>query len=160
MENDTSFLKYLIDEEIYVINDADRKKSEGENLNSHDEQIQLYTNANVILLDFPEEESLSLQYQDFLSKILKSIGLNPSNVEKIFSEDLKNLSRHNFEDSTVIAFIKQIPDNLSDILDSERYSIKTSGNNKFILCDSLEVIDEDTTLKRYLWDQLKVLYQI
>jgi len=162
MDNDSSFLKYLIDEEIYLINESGQNEITDPKPAKESESFKnvVFENTTVIFLDYHRKQGLPELYQDFLSKILKSVELDPEKVEMIYSEDLKNYTEDSFEECKVIAFLSKAPDNLSTLMESEKYKIKTTQSNTFFLCDSLEAINEDTTLKRKLWDQLKMLFNI
>jgi len=159
---DASYLKYLIDEEIYIIKEVDRNKTIGSKpvKETETEQNPLYDNATVIFLEYPEKQSLPEVYQNFLSKILGSVELDPTKVKMIFSEDLKNIAEDDFENCKVIAFLSQDQDNLSSLFNSPRYKVKTLKKNKFLLCDSLDLINNETVLKRKLWEQLKMLFGV
>jgi DNA polymerase III psi subunit len=160
MDKDISFLKYLIDEEIYILNEVyQNETNDSESLKeTESDQNQLYENNTLIFLEYPEKNALPESYQNFLSKILGSVDLDPGRVEMIYSEELNNITADDFKNCTVIAFLSEVPDNLSVLFDSDAYVIRSFQKNKSLLCDPLEAINTDTALKRKLWEQLKVLY--
>jgi hypothetical protein len=95
-----------------------------------------------------------------LFKILKAVDLGSGDVELVYSEDNENFIEDDFVNCKLIAFFSQVPEKLYSIIESGKYKIKTNQSNTSFLSDSLETINEDTALKRKLWDQLKVLYGI
>jgi DNA polymerase III psi subunit len=160
MDADTSFLKYLIDEEIYIIAERNTSDVENTDLESGKNQYSQYENSTVLLLDYADQSSIPEEHHEFLKKVIKSVYLDPASVENIFNEEVRAVNEEYFNNCTVIAFLKQLPANLSLIFTEERYEVLTSGKNKYLLCDTLEEIIKDTSLKRNLWEQLKILFRI
>lgn len=162
MDQDATYLKYLIDEEIYIINESKQPEIVEPDLNpdSEPDKIPTLHNITVIFLEYSEEQGMPDPYQDFLSKILASVGLDIKKTELIYSENINSIKIDNFDSCKVIAFLSKVPDNLSNLTNKDKYKIHALHKNQLILCDPLEAIYEDTALKRKLWDQLKILYGI
>jgi len=192
MEQDTSFLKFLIDEEIYMINenkpeivsepDVENEPDIENELDIEDEpdienepdvppgeifespalnrQRLKFRNTSVVLLDYQDMNSLPKVNNELLAKILKSVKLDVDEVVKVFKEQFDQINEKSFENCSIIGFFLHLPANLSPLFSTPPYKIGTSGNNKFLYCDQLEMIHEDKALKRKLWEQLKVLYNI
>jgi len=161
MEEDRSFLKFLIDEEIYVIheNKPDNTTEKASAIKNEKHPGLEFEGKSVLLLDHPEDSPIPDDLSEFLNKVLNAVHLDADKVEKIFSGQFKNIHNESFNSCRVIAFLSRVPTNLSSIFGPAPYKIKTSAKNSFLLCDPLEVIYKDTKLKRNLWEQLQVLYQ-
>jgi hypothetical protein len=160
MEEDRSFLKFLIDEEIYVIPEDKPDNATREapaNWNKKDPNLK-FEGKSVLLLEYPEDSPMPDDLSGFLAKILKAVHLDPDKVEKVFSDQLEVINTESFSGCIVIAFLSQVPANLSLLFSPVYYNINTSGKNNFLLCDPLEMISKDKILKKKLWEQLQVLY--
>lgn len=192
MEEEEVFLKYLIDEDIYIIEDkniagpddeigmvednhlmdtSDKKntiknvKNEtkateaGDVSFEHDPAIE-YRNTTVLLIDNENLSSMSPDHGDFLSKILNSVNLNLESIEMVFNVEFDKLKADSFTNCHVIAFLPFIPKHLNPLFTEERYAINIIRGNQFLACDPLNILSEDKSLKRKLWEQLKLIYGI
>jgi hypothetical protein len=162
MNEDASFLRFLINEDIYIIEEKKSASSvEAQEVpvseSSPDRQIK---DKTVFILDYTDRSAIPEDHDAFLSKVIKSVNLNEKNVEILFEKECESLSQNNFENCFTLVFSSKVPKNLSALLNKNRYVIKTEGNNKFLLCDPLDVITSDTPLKRHLWEQLKAMFKI
>jgi DNA polymerase III psi subunit len=162
MEKDLAYLKYLIDEEIYFIEESKQSEiidpmSDQEAKKQNDPAFE---DTTVIFIDYPGNRDMPDLYKDFLYKILKAVDLDPEKVAMVYSEDLHVITLDKILNCRIITFLVQIPDHFSSLANMEKYEIHTWHQNQVILCDSLESIHKDTTLKRQLWSQLKILYDI
>jgi len=162
MDKDSTYLKYLIDEEIYRI-----EESQQPDIGDPDpvqgpkpDKIQAFHNKTVILSEYIKEEGIPVPYKKFLSKILEAVGLDLESAVLIYAEDINSITLDQLDACKVIAFLSQVPANFSNLAAKEKYRISALHKNQFILCDPLETIHEDRILKRKLWDQLKILYGI
>jgi hypothetical protein len=162
MDGDSTYLKYLIDEEIYFINESKQPEITDQNPvpDSEPDKIPTFHNKTVLFLEYTGEQGIPDSYQDFLSKILTAVGLDIKKTELIYSEDINSIKIDNLDSCKVITFLSRVPDNLSNLTNKEKYKIHALHKNQLILCDPLEAIYEKTALKRKLWDQLKILYGI
>ena len=162
MNNESIFLKYLIDEEIYLI---DERKSENQtNPNGQEddnyEVKELFKGTTILLLDYSDHAAIPETDKEFLHKVLISVHVDDKKVKYLHQEDTIGLSIEDFDNCKIIAFLNQIPDNLSALFKSERYVTNTYLNNKLVWCDPLDKTKDDNILKRKLWDQLKILFDI
>jgi len=162
MNNESIFLKYLIDEEIYLI---DERKSENQtNPNGQEddnyEVKELFKGTTILLLDYSDHAAIPETDKEFLHKVLISVHIDHKEVKNLYQEDAKGLSIENFDNCKIIAFLNQIPDNLSALFKSEKYVTDSYLNNRLVWCDPLDKTKDDNILKRKLWDQLKILFDI
>jgi hypothetical protein len=164
MSWDSSYLKYLIDEEIYFIGETrqeDIAEPESEKKPEIPQgQPPVFHNKTLIFLEYPKKQGLPETSNDFLSKILKAVHLDIRKVELVFSEEKNVIYVNNLTGCKIIAFLSKIPDQFSGLENSERYIIHALHKNQLVLCDPLEAIQDDKDLKRKLWNQLKILYSI
>lgn len=192
MEADEVFLKYLIDEEIYMIEDknipdpgeeiskvednvlidtSDKKKTtkdvknetkavETGDVSLVDNPAIEYRNTTILLIDNDNLSLMSPGHVDFLAKILNSVNLSLESIEMVFKVEFDKLEADSFTNCHVIAFLPYIPKHLNPLFTEDRYTINIVRGNQFLTCDPLNVLSEDKTLKRKLWEQLKLFYGI
>jgi hypothetical protein len=123
-------------------------------------EIPKFGSTTVVMLDYSDQFSIPEKMKDFLSKILSAVHIEEAQADLVFKKDIQNIREDNFENSTVIAFLSHVPENLSGIFDQAEYQIKNYRENKYLLCDTLEVIHTNQSLKRNLWEKLKELFDI
>ena len=162
MNNESIFLKYLIDEEIYLI---DERKSENQTnpYSQEDDNYEvkeLFKGTTILLLDYSDHAAIPETDKEFLHKVLISVHIDHKEVKNLYQKDAKGLSIENFDNCKIIAFLNQIPDNLSALFKSEKYVTDSYLNNRLVWCDPLDKTKDDNILKRKLWDQLKILFDI
>lgn len=165
MEDDYTFLNYLIDEEIYVIPEDNnfRQEASVETPEVHPlekDHLPTFTHVTVLLLDYASASDVPEDILELLSKIMKSVDLDDQKIERVCQDKINQLHPEVFKDCKILAFSNHIPGHLADCFDPQRYKLKSVGTNQFLFCDALETIGEDRNLKRMLWEQLKKLYTL
>ena len=223
MEENEVFLKYLIDEEIYIIDEKDtddpkdkpgsvddktifgsqgqesrqipdeKIKTKAESaldqkedtngsgdidnatdagiatdikdnteLGSTGEQKETkrYKDTTVLLLDYDDRASMIPEHEDLLAKILESINLDQDSVEMVFRDEFSKLEVKSFISCSVIAFLQNIPGHIKALFLAEKYTINTIIENQYLACDTLNDLNQNISLKRKLWGQLKLIYGI
>jgi len=192
MEADEVYLKYLIDEEIYMIEDKNIPDP-GDEINKAEDNILIdtsdnkntikdvkneikaaetgdvsfedipaneYRNTTVLLIDNDNLSLISPDHADFLTKIINSVNLSLESIEMVFKVEFDKLEADSFTNCHVIAFLPFIPKLLNPLFAEERYTINIVKGNQFLACDPLNILSEDKSLKRKLWEQLKLIYGI
>jgi hypothetical protein len=162
MNNESIFLKYLIDEEIYLI-DERNSENQSDRYSQEDDKHEItgiFKDKIILLLDYSDHVTIPETDKEFLHKVLISVHVDDKKVKYLHQEDTIGLSIEDFDNCKIIAFLNQIPDNLSALFKSERYVTNTYLNNKLVWCDPLDKTKDDNILKRKLWDQLKILFDI
>jgi hypothetical protein len=76
----------------------------------------------------------------------------------VFRDEFDKLDVKGFTDCPVIAFLTRIPENINALFAVEKYMINIIDGNQFVACDSLNDLSNDRSLKRKLWEQLKLIY--
>lgn len=162
MNNENIFLKYLIDEEIYLIDERkiENQSDQYSQENATNNMTGIYKEEIILLLDYSDHATIPESENEFLRKVLISVHIDQKEVKYLYQDDATGLSIEDFDNCTIIAFLNQIPDNLSGLFKSERYVLNTYLNNGLLWCDPLDKIKDDKNLKRKLWDQLKILFDI
>ena len=187
MEENEIFLKYLIDEEIYIVDDdpsftmeaaqpkdddrsRDRKEDTTESSSvavevteeaissGDDKPVKSYQDITVLLLDYADQSSMPAGHIDLLVKILQSVNLDPDSVEMVFRDKFTNLEVKDFTDCRVIAFLNLVPEQLNALFAVEKYMINMINGNQFIISDTLSDLIKERSLKRKLWEQIKLIY--
>ena len=162
MNNESIFLKYLIDEEIYLI-DERNGENQSDRYNQEDDNQEItgtFKDDTIMLLDYSDHTKIPETDKEFLHKVLVSVHIDRKDIKYLYQEDAKGLSVEDFDNCKIIAFLNQIPNNLSALFESERYVTNTYLNNKLVWCDPLDKTKDDNILKRKLWNQLKKLFDI
>ena len=162
MQDEMAYLKYLIDEEIYII-DENRSSSDtdtGLQENPELQSLPAYKNKVILLLDYENREAIPENHEKFLVKILQSVRIDPKSTDWIFSQQLQTLSPQSFENCRLLAFTMEIPGNLLPIMGAEKYVMASHGGNKILLSDPIGKLYENISLKRKLWDQLKTMFAV
>jgi len=162
MNDESIFLKYLIDEEIYLIDDKNNKKQsdpDSQEVDKH-KRTEISKDRTILLLDYSNDREMPGSDKEFLQKILLSVNIDQKEVNNLYREDIKDFSIEDYANCKIIAFLDQIPDNLSALFNSERYVANTYLNHKVLWCDPLDKTKDEKILKRKLWDQLKILFEI
>lgn len=119
-----------------------------------------YKAATVLLLDYDDRASITAENRDLLAKILQSVNLDLDSVEIVFRNEFDKLKVTSFIDCPVIAFLQLMPQHISALFASEKYMINIINGNQFVACDTLNDLNQNRSLKRKLWEQLKLIYGI
>jgi len=133
---DPKAIPYFYHEEIYNIQEKPIK--EGDELSSQ--------KSVLIVLDSMESENTLLE------KILTAVALNLKEVEIITPNSDTDPNQY----QKVILFTTGV---WSMLKPHNKYHISEFGNTQFLYADPLSMIGSDVTLKKKLWEKLKVLFQ-
>ncbi len=125
---------------------------------SDDKSAKRYQNATVLLLDYEDQASMPPEHSDLLTKILQSVNLNTDSVEMVYRDEFDNLEVKDFTDCHLIAFLTLVPENISTLFSEKKYMIKITKGNQCIFSDTFNDLIKDRSLKRKLWEQLKLIY--
>lgn len=113
------------------------------------------------ILILHEEDQLSEEIMELLSKILQAVGLSMNSVGLVSSEGLLGRSLEEFNAlnaHTVIKFGRiQHPINSLPI---NTYQVHTEEETEYLFADSLSQIAENKELKSKLWNNLKILFNL
>lgn len=113
------------------------------------------------ILILHEEDQLSEEIMELLSKILQAVGLSMNSVGLLSSEGLLGRSLEEFNAlnaHTVIKFGRiQHPINSLPI---NTYHVHTEEETEYLFADSLSQIAENKELKSKLWNNLKILFNL
>lgn len=149
MDKDYSFFKFLYNEDIYLIKPA--KKTESITLR-----------GNVIIVEYPGISTLPTREKLLLNKILEAVKLKPVQVSIVNLAEIRNRistrSQLKFENARVVLFTGSIPSLIRIDQPGKKYEIIQDLSNDYVLADTLEMIEQDKTLKKNLWDILQTLF--
>ncbi|MEQ8924715.1 MAG: hypothetical protein RLO81_02815 [Fulvivirga sp.] len=168
-----AFLKYVFDDELYVINEAQRKVAQGPNAEyskteeaeKKEKQVMEKTwpisfkgqNAKniIILVNYPAEKHISNQDEQFLLKILSAVSLSLQDVAIInLAKNECSIDRlKDFNSSIVLLFGE-----FENIPGLSNYEIKTVEGIKFQKANSLREIQNNVPEKKLLWSNLQKLF--
>jgi len=162
MHDEKAYLKYLIDEEIYII-DENRSLSDSDTGLQENPELKsepAHKNKVILLLDYENREAIPENHEKFIVKILQSVRFDSKSTDWIFSQQMQTLSPQSFEKCRILAFMKEVPGNLLPIMGAEKYALASHKGNKILLCDPIGKLYENVSLKRKLWDQLKTMFAV
>ena len=149
MEKDYSFFRFLYNEDIYIIKPANKTES-------------LTLRGNVIIVEYPGISTLPTKEKLVLNKILEALRLKPVQVSIVNLSEIRNRitsrSQIKFENARVVLFTGKIPSLIKIDQLEKKYEILQGVSNDFVLADTLEMIEQDKTLKKNLWDVLQKLF--
>jgi hypothetical protein len=157
-----NYLKYLITEELYLVNERQDPAPEksGSSLGLPAEKL---TNKTIIFIQSETKDSLSDSDQFLLSRILQAVNEDP---DECIVFDLRDPGPHqnllkNFHlnDCRILGFLKILPDQVGDVFAKQKYIIRSSGNFESLMADPLEMISRDHSRKKLLWEKLKDMFK-
>ena len=151
MEKDYSFIKYLYDEDLYKI--LPPKKPE-----------TVTFRGIVIFVEYPGIVSLPTKEKLLLNKILDAVQLKQVQVRIVNIHEIRNRlstgTNVKFENAKAVFFTGKLPAMIRIPDMAEMYNIHQSEGNEFVLADPLEIIDQDKSLKKELWEVLQKLFPV
>ena len=136
------FLKELLKDDVYIIEENKRYPL-------------------LVLVDDNNSPYLNEKDEEFLEKILQSVGIKLSEVRLIntaqegIEENYDNLQE--LPSSRVISFGVNL-NVLNFDITLNKYSLKTQESIVFLLADTLGEISSDQNRKKQLWQALKQLF--
>jgi len=181
MEN--NHLKYLINEEIYVIDEPELEqtvtKSEykentedtavvaepipetTEEAKPAESKVNIQGNASanvLILFNNTEATEIPEKEKTFLTNILKAVKLTTSDIGLINTTDSTvTLERIQGTSKANIILAFETPDNVG-LAEIQNYAISEASSCKILMADSLSEIEKDTEKKKALWTNLQQLF--
>jgi len=175
MEENIELLKYIYQEDIYIIEDPSSMKETQALENDKTETLQTempqphveetnpvtFFGSNekgiLILTNDPENEFLNQSDLDFLMKIVES-GLRFSKHD--FA--LVNTARHSAQQALdEIPYSYLLSFDIGNSHDNDQlYLVKEENGKKILLAESLKEIAADTSKKTALWKNLKIMFNI
>lgn len=178
MSDDTSFLPYFIQEEIYLIQTPEEEKAvinkgalPDNSLGEISEPEHAYNDGELhyegknlkrvlILTENSKADYLTKEEKIFLGKILHAINLNFEDIALINTHSLPDnvLQKINHFDCQYIISFGVTSEQLILNGSTPLYQIKKQNNISLLLSDPLYLIEKDQTRKRKLWNCLKQLF--
>ncbi len=161
MNQNDSWLKYFITEEIYPLVETDLLTSGPDEKNVDPEQLEDFEGKSLLLLfRGNREEALSEREATFLDKIISAVNLSekdcvtlylpgqtPELPKEIFTKGLQR----------VIAFDPSI--RLFE-MQHDLYMIHDHQGTRWLVADKLEEIAGDVEKKKALWMALKKMFEL
>ena len=163
MQQNPEFLKSFLDHEIYIIEDSKdlyTNPDEKEVLSKVEEQSIEYEGSNSKGVLVVIDAEVSEDEEELLAKILSSIGLTRDEIALVrnnpeFNEYIDQLASLKFE--KIISF--GVASGKTRLLDIQtKYAPTTVEGRSVIMCDTLHDLNENTDMKRQLWNCLKEVF--
>ena len=155
MDDKNIFYQSLYNEEIYVLNETTKSQpletSMEENLPD-----KSGLGANTLVVVGPDHS----QQNDFLSKILGSIGLGKDDFDLLELDHEATPNQQQYIDQhpahQIIVF--GIFSNIQLFEGLEYYVVENKSTHKILLADKLSDLENNLDKKRKLWKELKMLF--
>jgi len=173
-DQDLNFLKFIYNEDLYLVEDTAKKSSSGlqadpaeiqtdlietikeEGLQKTQEPAPAYQAKQkdiLILVENDSQNSLSESDLAYLIKILAAVKVNEQDIDLInVSQNSEYLQK---EYQKILSFTPN--HQLSDV--GELYSLHHSGNSQIIVADDLKTLAASTDLRRKLWAALQEMFK-
>lgn len=165
-DNNMTFLKYLIQEDLYLIEDQNSippEIIENDKNNSKNSFIK-EINGIVILVDYMNSSEIPELSGKLLDKILKAVNLTREESSiinlGIHKEEKNTSDSFRFTKCKIIGFLNQIPESWSLFLPDNKYMIIQKESCMILVADSLEVLYQDINAKKKLWTNLQILFNL
>ena len=143
-----------------AVSSEDKKDNSEIGSTGKQKETKRYKDTTVLLLDYDDPTSMIPEHEDLLVKILQSVHLDPDSVEMVCRDEFSKLEVKSFINCSVIAFLQPIPRHIDALFVAEKYRINKINENQFVACDTLNDLNQDRSLKKKLWEQLKLIYGI
>ena len=123
--------------------------------------IQVRGNFTKGILVLHEESNLNSDVMDMLVKMLNACGHSMTEVGLLAAESLENRSMEDFQalNAHVVLKFGRVKHPINQIPITP-YEIHTEGETEYLFADALTSISEDKTLKRQLWTNLQLLFNL
>jgi len=123
--------------------------------------IQVRGNFTKGILVVHEESNLNSDVMDMLVKMLNACGHSMTEVGLLAAESLENRSMEDFQalNAHVVLKFGRVKHPINQ-LPITPYEIHTEGETEYLFADALTSISEDKTLKRQLWTNLQLLFNL
>ncbi|SMD37998.1 hypothetical protein SAMN04488029_3581 [Reichenbachiella faecimaris] len=172
MNESNDFLKFLINEDIFLIDEKSVKNSQVDAVVDHEDTPQKEkvstvqepsvelespakpTHETLILFDNPTAVNLPTSDLEYLGKILGAIG---SSIEKVDFQNVAATTPKTVGYSYVIAFTPnhQLPVPVS----TQQYVSTKLGDGQLIVADALNNISASPDLRKKLWGVLQQVFK-
>lgn len=116
--------------------------------------------SNGILI-LHEEETLSTEVMEMLVKMINAVGHSMSEIGLVSSAGLEGKSMEDFQALNAHKILKfgRVKHPINAIPAPE-YQIFTDEETEYLFADALSAIFEDQSMKRKLWSNLQILFNI
>ena len=155
MDNQNIFYQFLYNEEIYVLNET--TKSQPPEISM---EVKLPDKTVIVANTLVVVGSDHSQQNDFLSKILGSIGLGKGDFDVLELDHEVTLDQQQYIDQhparQIIIF--GILSNIQLFEGLEYYVVENKSSHKILMADKLSDLENDPDKKRKLWKELKILF--
>lgn len=125
------------------------------------EPIPIKGNFSNGILILHEEEILTDEVMGMLVKMINAVGHSMSEIGLVSSINLEGRSIEDFQALNAHKVLKfgRIKHSINAVPAPE-YQIYTDEETEYLFADSLTTISDDNSLKRKLWDNLQILFNI
>lgn len=180
MEN-TEFLKYFINEDIYKIDEESVPSTSKPVVETHKAEhvekpqqetpkveepqeaiapspVPVFKGGNkkgvLVLVEDAEAEFLNQKDLDYLLKILGAVKLSLDDIALVNASKETGYSRISFQQALVFTTNHSLP-----LGSNQKYSQIPFEGNQVLLADRLDQIAASVELRKALWDALRLLFQ-
>ncbi|MCZ6693271.1 MAG: DNA polymerase III subunit psi [Bacteroidetes bacterium] len=155
MDNQNIFYHSLYNEEIYVINGTTKNQPPETSM-----EVKLPDKSGLVANTLVVVGSDHQEQNDFLSKILGSIGLGKDDFDLLELDHEATPDQQQYIDQhpakQIIIF--GIFSNIHLFEGLEYYVVENKSSHKILMTDKLSDLESDPDKKRKLWKELKILF--
>ena len=151
MSDSLNYLSYLINEDIYIIDETTTSVKPNAAIDSKE---KVFYNVVVLLHEKPTTEE-----QNFLQKVLQSVGLSMDDVRLIHQQEFLSGAKEQFE-SIEFKHLLAFGAEQNAVETKVRYEAIQKDKKHYLFADKLRTISEDKVLKQQLWSALKKMFSV
>ncbi|GEM_PF-5150972 len=181
MEENQGYLKYLINEQIYVVKEPELVVADDTETSLAESRIEKVvkdepileaikpetsqekevltepTQKLLVVYKYPESEPLPTNLKKLMLKIIEAVGIDVMTGVYVNSS-FKPLPDQLLDFENILVFGKDITLKLEDSPQSQPYRMETVSLTRILTADALIDLDQQIPLKRQLWAELQRMF--
>ncbi|MEM8894288.1 MAG: hypothetical protein AAGC88_06905 [Bacteroidota bacterium] len=179
MEENNTYLKYLINDQIYVVeepkNEVEKEKEEAlleepvqmveepktgetEAISTPEIAVPIVPSKKLLVVfDYPDSEPLPVHLKKLMLKIIEAVGIDVMSGVYI-NASFKSLPDQLLDFENILVFGQGIELPLDDYENGKVYGMQNSGSTRILVADTLRELDQQIPLKKQLWAELQKMF--
>lgn len=161
---DGHYLPYLIDEELYVVEDNFKQQvtESKEHLASTEEDNSNVALPNLVkdlllIVRFGQDSDSIASYKTFLSKLLAAAGYRLQNVDLVVMNKFKDTKAKTIIENSQAKFVMAFG---VDLKNPDNFQVRQFSGKHIIISAPLEKLPSDRAKKTKLWGLMKEMFKL
>jgi hypothetical protein len=161
---DGHYLPYLIDEELYVVEDNFKQQvtESKEHLASTEEDNSNVALPNLVkdlllIVRFGQDSDSIASYKTFLSKLLAAAGYRLQNVDLVVMNKFKDTKAKTIIENSQAKFVMAFG---VDLKNPDNFQVRQYAGKHIIISAPLETLPSDRAKKTKLWGLMKEMFKL